>query len=101
MTYAKEKITDNAIPVFQNNEVNKRKLEIEIKVILKSCCFRYKRRLSNCCDKFKDFFKCFCKQLLYVVSLIIGSVLAFLFFGGWFVIFVLISKKNNSNNSNN
>jgi len=105
MTLAKEKIIDNAIPVFQNNEANITKLEIEIKLILKSCCFRYKRRLSNCFNKFFNklifLIRCFCFSLLMIVAIAIGLGLSFLLLGGWMVFLKLSSKKNNSNNSNN
>ena len=39
-----------------NNESNKRKIEIEIKIIKKCCCVRYIRKISDCCY-------CFCRHM--------------------------------------
>ena len=35
------------------NKASKGKIEIEIKVKLKSCNVRYRRKLRNCCDKYR------------------------------------------------
>jgi len=88
ITCAKEKIIDNTISVLRNNETNIAKLEIEIKVILKSCCFRY---------KCKNFFKYFC----WVIIIIIVLGFYFLILGGWILIVYFTSKNYNSNNSTN
>ena len=40
-----------------NNESNKRKIEIEIKIIKKCCCARYIRKISDCCCN------CFCRHI--------------------------------------
>ena len=91
-----EKIIDTVILVLPNNETNQTKLEIEIKVIKKSCCVRYKRKISNCCDKCKDFFKKCCPVVFgSILGFIVGILIIaffFLLYGGW-VIFLIIFKK--------
>ena len=79
----KEKITDNILSVLPNNETNETKLDIEIKVIKKSCCIRYKRKISNCCDKCKNFFKGCCPACIggvfgFVLSILIIGLFLFL-----------------------
>jgi len=68
------------------NEKNNRKIEIEIKIILKSCSVRYKRKISKCCDKFKDCV-CFCtlKFLSYIIGFAFGLFIVFIILGGWIV----------------
>ena len=57
-------------------EINKRKIEIEINVILKSCSIRYKRKISKCCRIIKI-------GLLYFIGSVFIFIGLFLFFGGW------------------
>ena len=79
MTNEKKKIKDTIIPVHPNNKVDERKFEIEIKIIIKSCFNRFKRRLKklkplcgdyysfNCC--YRTFFiRCFNLWLSFVLQ---------------------------------
>ena len=51
------------------NKASKGKIEIEIKVKLKSCNVRYRRKLRNCCDKYRYYvcagFKIFMIIIIY------------------------------------
>lgn len=76
-----------AIPI---NEINKRRIEIEIKIMLKSCWLRYKRKISRCGGSdFKNFLGCCClcflKAFCYTLGFVIGLFIVFCFFGGWIV----------------
>ena len=51
----KEKINDIDISVFPNNEIDERKIEIEIKVMKKCCCVVCRRKISDCC------YRCNCR----------------------------------------
>ena len=94
MTNEKEKIKDIVIPVLPNNKTDERKLEIEIKIIKKSCFNRYKRKISFCCNRLKSFFKECCKAIFLVLLSIIVFGLAYAAFllvtGLWFVIYIII-----------
>ena len=70
----KEKIMIHPI-----NEINKRKIEIEINVILKSCSIRYKRKISKCWDNCK---KCCC-CVKSCIALPISLFILFILYGGW------------------
>ena len=80
--YNNEKIM--ALPI---NETSKGKIEIEIKVKLKSCNVRYRRKLRNCCNKFKICCNDVCSGVGLCIGYIIGGALIFAFvfflFGGW------------------
>ena len=52
-----EKITDMTFSTLPTFETNGGKIEIEIRVIKKSCIVRYKRKISNCFSKCWDGFK--------------------------------------------
>ena len=75
------------IIVLPLNEINKRKIEIEINVILKSCSIRYRRKISKCCYNCKDCFKecCFSVSqiIAYILGLLIGLFIIFIILGGW------------------
>jgi len=83
--YNNEKIM--ALPI---NEASKGKIEIEIKVKLKSCNVRYRRKLRNCCDKFKhccndNCLKDVCSGVGLCIGYIIGGAFVFFLFGGWLI----------------
>ena len=67
------------------NEKNNRKIEIEIKIILKSCSVRYKRKISKCCNKFKDCVKDILHCSGYIIGFALGLFIAFIILGGWIV----------------
>ena len=83
MTNEKEKIKDIVIPVHPKNKTDEKKLEVEIKIIKKSCFNRYKRkicsRLNNFCGNnycmiiFKVFM--IVTGLSFFLTLIICSIL--------------------------
>ena len=93
-TYEKEKIFDIPLTVFPKNETENRKLEIEIKVILKCCIFRYKKKLLNCCEKFSG--KCkrctegFVGVFLGIILGIIMIAVGLFVMGGWIVLLLLL-----------
>jgi len=78
------------------NEPNKRKIEIEIKIIKKCCCVRYKRKISYCCCN------CFCRhmcenrccKIIYISLFII--IFLFLIVGT----FITTKRLKNITNSN-
>ena len=80
-----EKINGIPTSVFPSNKKNDEKLEIEIKVIKKCCCVIYKRKISNCCDKFKDKYKHCLGYLAGFLLVIIVLALIFYVYGGWII----------------
>ena len=85
MTNFNEKTNDIFTFVPPNNETDERIIEIEIKVIKKSCCVRYKRKISYCCKKF---WKCELSCLIYLLLCIFALLFLCLLFylGGRFII---------------
>ena len=80
---------EKKIAILPINKASKGKIEIEIKVKLKSCNVRYRRKLrdccdkfKHCCDKFKDCMKCFGKYCLYALAIALALAFGFFIFGG-------------------
>ena len=81
-----EKIFDKYLSVFPKNGTNVGKIEIEMKVIKKSCSIRYKRKITICCRKVLS---CLVEILVFILGIIIYVIFAaFILAGGW--IFVLV-----------
>ena len=76
----------NVLPI---NEINKGKIEIEIKVKLKKCNVRYRRKLKNCCDKIRNCFKTIFTCFAYVIIIAFGLAFVFLALGFWVIFFFL------------
>ena len=64
------------------NKASKGKIEIEIKVKLKSCNVRYRRKLRNCCDKYRHDV---CIGFIIFMGIII--------YGGFVYVFIILMKK--------
>ena len=64
------------------NKASKGKIEIEIKVKLKSCNVRYRRKLRNCCDKYR-----------YDVCIGFIIFMGIIIYGAIVYVFIILMKK--------
>ena len=71
MNINKKIIYNNPLSVYPNLKADDIKIEIEIKVIKKCCCTRFKSKMSDCCYTFDNFTNKKCCRILEKLFLII------------------------------
>lgn len=81
--------------MFQNNDIRERKIEINIEIIKKCCCFILIKKIPNCCEKFKRCLEKVCGTILGIICGILGCgayiiLLAAVIFivCGWAIFFI-------------